>query len=153
MVVAGAPMPEDVAAGVPLAGDAGRLLENMLGAIDVAADGVYVTQALKCRPASPDGAARAPRPEQIAACRPYLQRELALTGARTVLALGQVATNTLLERPLPEPLSSARGRPHRAGQATVVATLHPRELLLRSHDKAQAWADLCLAAQSHGRAG
>jgi DNA polymerase len=152
MAVAGAPAPEDVAQGAPLAGEGGKLLENMLGAIGVDTASVYVTQAIKCRPAGPDGAARAPRPEQIAACRPYLQRELELTGARTVLAMGQIAANTLLERPLQEPLASARGRPHACGEAAVVTTLHPRELLVRGQDKALAWADLCLAARTHGRA-
>jgi DNA polymerase len=154
LVAAGAPSAADETAGEPLAGDAGKLLDNMLLAADHArTTDVYVTNLIKCRPAAPNGADRAPTAEQAAACRPYLERELALCGASTVLSLGQIAANALLGKPLQEPLAGARGSVHAVNGVPLVATLHPGELLLRGADKALAWADLCRAKAAHARPG
>ncbi|MBQ5941236.1 MULTISPECIES: uracil-DNA glycosylase family protein [unclassified Massilia] len=146
MVVAGTPGAQDEQAGQPVSGDAGKLLENMLHAVGLSRErDAYVTPLVKCRPVSPKGGDRAPTLEEVEACRPYLERELALSGASTVLTLGQVAANGLLGRPLSEPLAGARGAVHRLGEVPLVATLHPGELLRRGQDKALAWADLCRA--------
>lgn len=158
VVAAGASTAADDKARVPLAGDPGKLLDNMLGAVGMSRErDVYVTNLIKCRPASASGGERAPTAQEAAACRPYLEREVALTGAQTVLTLGQIAANTLLGRPLQEPLAGARGSVHAlaAGEAQVslVATLHPGELLRRGGDKALAWADLCRARGARARAG
>jgi DNA polymerase len=156
LVAAGATTAADEKARVPLAGEPGKLLDNMLAAVDLARErDVYVTNLIKCRPTTPNGGERAPTPDEAAACRPYLEREVALTGADTVLTLGQIAANTLLGRPLPEPLAGARGDVHAldaGGRAvTLVATLHPGELLRRGADKALAWADLCRARNARAR--
>jgi len=158
VVAAGASTAADDKARMPLAGDPGKLLDNMLGAVGMSRErDVYVTNLIKCRPASASGGERAPTAQEAAACRPYLEREVALTGARTVLTLGQIAANTLLGRPLQESLAGARGSVHalEAGGAEVslVATLHPGELLRRGGDKALAWADLCRAKGARARAG
>lgn len=158
VVAAGASTAADDKARMPLAGDPGKLLDNMLGAVGMSRErDVYVTNLIKCRPASASGGERAPTAQEAAACRPYLEREVALTGAQTVLTLGQIAANTLLGRPLQEPLAGARGSVHalEAGGAQVdlVATLHPGELLRRGADKALAWADLCRARGARARAG
>jgi DNA polymerase len=158
VVAAGATTAADEKARVPLAGDPGKLLDNMLAAVGMGRErDVYVTNLIKCRPTSPNGGERAPTPQEAAACRPYLEREVALTGAETVLTLGQIAANTLLGRPLPEPLAGARGASHtlETGGRTVdlVATLHPGELLRRGADKALAWADLCRARNARARSG
>ena len=147
-VVAGAIGSAEEQEGVPLAGDAARLLDNMLAAAGVSPTGeAYVTSVVKCRPLSPGGAERAPTDEQVAACRPFVEREIALTGAATVLTLGQVATNAMLGKPVSDPLAPMRGRVHALPQGQrMVATLHPADLLRRGRDKALAWADLCLAA-------
>jgi len=148
LVAAGASTAADEKARIPLAGDPGKLLDNMLAAVELSRErDVYITNLIKCRPTNPGGGERAPTPAEAAACRPYLERELALTGAGTVLTLGQIAANTLLGRPLAEPLAGARGQAHLlpASGAALVATLHPGELLRRGADKAVAWADLCLA--------
>ncbi|MBQ5949246.1 uracil-DNA glycosylase [Massilia sp. ST3] len=146
MVVAGTPGAQDEQAGQPVSGDAGKLLENMLHAVGMSRErDAYVTPLVKCRPVSPKGGDRAPTADEVEACRPYLERELALSGAATVLTLGQVAANGLLGRPLSEPLAGARGAVHRLGEVPLVATLHPGELLRRGQDKALAWADLCRA--------
>jgi DNA polymerase len=146
LVAAGASTAADEKARVPLAGDSGKLLDNMLAAVGLSRQkDVYITNLIKCRPLSPNGAERAPTAEEAAACRPYLERELALTGAGTVLTLGQIAANTLVGRPLQSPLAGLRGEVHALNDAALVATLHPGELLRRGGDKAQAWADLCRA--------
>lgn len=155
LVAAGASTAADEKARVPLAGDPGKLLDNMLAAVGMSRQqDVYITNLIKCRPLSPTGAERAPTSEEAAACRPYLERELALSGAGTVLTLGQIAANTLLGRPLPEPLAGVRGQVHALasvpGEVKLVASLHPGELLRRGADKAQAWADLCRARASGG---
>ncbi|WP_371762560.1 uracil-DNA glycosylase family protein [Massilia sp.] len=158
VVAAGATTAADDKARVPLAGDSGKLLDNMLTAVGMGRErDVYVTNLIKCRATTPNGGERAPTPQEAAACRPYLEREVALTGAETVLTLGQIAANTLLGRPLPEPLAGARGSTHalETGGRTVnlVATLHPGELLRRGADKALAWADLCRARNARARSG
>lgn len=146
MVAAGATSVADEEAGVPVAGDAGKLLDNMLAATGHArVRDVYVTNLVKCRPTSANGGDRAPTADEVDACRPFLERELALTGAGVLLTLGQVAANAMLQKPLQESLAGARGRVHAVGAAAMVATLHPGELLRRGADKALAWADLCQA--------
>jgi DNA polymerase len=156
LVAAGATTAADEKARLPLAGDPGKLLDNMLAAVELTRErDVYITNLIKCRPTTSGGGDRAPTSEEAAACRPYLERELALSGAGTVLTLGQIAANTLLGRPLAEPLAGVRGKPYplRDGEATLVATLHPGELLRRGGDKALAWADLCTARATRARRG
>ncbi len=158
LVAAGASTAVDEKERLPLAGDPGKLLDNMLQAVGMSRQqDVYITNLIKCRPLSPTGAERAPNAEEAAACRPYLERELALTGAGTVMTLGQIAANTLLGRPLATPLAGVRGQVHALdavpGKVKLVASLHPGELLRRGTDKAQAWADLCRARAAGGASG
>jgi DNA polymerase len=158
VVAAGASTAADDKARVPLAGDPGKLLDNMLAAVGMGRErDVYVTNLIKCRPTTPNGGERAPTAAEAAACRPYLEREVVLTGATTVLTLGQIAANTLLGRPLAEPLAGSRGSVHALEAGTqpvnLVATLHPGELLRRGTDKALAWADLCRARNARARSG
>ena len=146
LVAAGATSVADEQAQAPVAGEAGTLLDNMLAAAGHArARDVYVTNLVKCRPASANGGDRAPHADEVAACRPFLERELALSGATVMLTLGQVAANAILGKPLQEPLAGARGQVHTVAGVAMVATLHPAELLRRGLDKALAWADLCRA--------
>lgn len=154
LVVAGASTAADEAAAQPLAGDTGALLDNMLAAVDLSREqDVYVTNLIKCRPVSAKGGDRAPTADEVAACRPYLERELALTNAGTVLTLGQIAADGLLGKPLSEPLAGSRGAVHELNGVPLVATLHPGELLRRGADKALAWADLCRARAARARSG
>ncbi|MES3023462.1 MAG: uracil-DNA glycosylase [Pseudomonadota bacterium] len=154
LVAAGASTAADEKERAPLAGDPGRLLDNMLAAVELTrADDAYVTNLIKCRPTSANGGDRAPTRDEAQACRPYLERELALTGARMVLTLGQIAANGLLDKPLHEPLAGARGSVHAFNGVPMVATLHPGELLRRGADKALAWADLCMAKAADAAPG
>ncbi|UVW30268.1 uracil-DNA glycosylase [Massilia sp. H6] len=146
LVAAGTASALDEQAGHALSGDAGKLLDNMLLAAGLTrATDAYVTSLVKCRPANRNGGDRAPTLDEVAACRPFLERERALCGAGIVLTLGQVAANGLLGKSLQAPLAESRGAVHRLGAVPLVATLHPGELLQRGADKALAWADLCRA--------
>ena len=154
LVAAGASTASDEKERQPLSGEPGKLLVNMLAAVDLSREtNVWVTNLIKCRPTSANGGDRAPTAEEAAACRPYLERELALCGASMVLTLGQIAANALQGKPLQEPLAGSRGQVHDINGVKLVATLHPGELLRRGTDKALAWADLCLARAHDGRAG
>ncbi|WP_288380416.1 uracil-DNA glycosylase [uncultured Massilia sp.] len=154
LVAAGTASAVDEKAGQPLTGDPGKLLDNMLCAVGLTREtDVYVTSLVKCRPANANGGDRAPTAEEAAACRPFLERERELTGAKLVLTLGQVAANGLLGKPLAEPLAGTRGAVHALNAVLLVATLHPGELLRRPADKALAWADLCRAKVADGSAG
>lgn len=164
VVAAGASTAADEKERVPVAGEPGRLLANMLAAVELSRESnVYVTNLIKCRPTSANGADRAPTAEEAQACKPYLAREVALSGARVVLTLGQIAANALQDNglkdnPLAEPLASSRGaaidlQGVNLDGVKLVATLHPGELLRRGADKALAWADLCLAKTLDGRDG
>jgi len=130
-----------------IAGEAGQLLNNMLKAIELQQENdVYITNLVKCRPSNPDGSDRAPSAEELLACRPFLDRELALTGAAMAMTFGQHAARGLMMGP------AARGKVMRYGAAElpVVATYHPDDLLRKPEDKAKAWGDLCLAKATHG---
>ena len=147
MVVAGASNQADDKARQPLAGDPGILLDNMMKAVGlVRQEQVYVTNLVKCRPVGSSGAERAPAVDEVAACRPFVEREIALSGAALVLSLGQIAANGLRGEPLGQPLAASRGTVHEVHGVPLVATLHPGELLRQGADKAQAWIDLCLAS-------
>jgi DNA polymerase len=142
IAIAAAPSRLDEKDKQPVTAEAGQLLDNMLKAISLKPDAdVYVTHLVKCRPANPDGSDRAPSVDELTACRPYLHRELALTGATMAMTFGQFAAKGLMMGP------AARGKVMRYGDAQlpVVATYHPDDLLRKPEDKAKAWGDLCLA--------
>ncbi|MEC5162139.1 MULTISPECIES: uracil-DNA glycosylase [unclassified Janthinobacterium] len=148
LVVGSGPNRADERDAQALSGAAGKLLDNMLLAIGLQADSnVYVTNLVKCRPGAADGAERAPTAEENAACRPFLERELALTGGRIILTIGQAAAGGLIRSP-----AAARGTVRRLGGIPVVATYHPEDMLRQSDTKAKAWGDLCLAKRTHAAA-
>lgn len=150
LMVGPGPSRADEREGRAFSDEAGTLLGNMLRAIgqDAGRD-AYVTNLVKCRPGgAAQAGAYAPTPQQAAACRPYLERELALTRARTIVTLGQAAAIGLLGAQ-----AASRGTARQLGAAAVVATYHPEDLLPAGENKAKAWADLCLARSAHGAAG
>jgi len=131
-----------------LPGEQGKLLDNMLKAIDIdAGSDVYITHLLKCRPLDEAGQERLPTEAESAACRPYFDRELALLQPRTIVTLGSMAAAGI--NPGEKPV---RGKVRQLGNASVVATFHPEQLLQdgTGKAKARAWADLCLAKSTHG---
>lgn len=141
------PGAEEDARGEPFVGPAGKLLDAMLAAIDLrrGAD-VYIANAVKCRPPSN----RTPEAVEMAACAPYLRRQIELIQPRLIVLLGRAAAHALLGDV--GSLASLRGRPleYREGAGggvaiPVVVTYHPAYLLRTLPDKAKAWEDLCRA--------
>ena len=148
LMLASSPSRLEEREGRALPGEQGKLLDNMLKAIDVdAGSDVYVTHLLKCRPLDEAGQERLPTEAESAACRPYFDRELALLQPRTIVTLGSMAAAGI--NPGEKPV---RGSVRQLGHASVVATFHPEQLLQdeTGKAKARAWADLCLAKSTHG---
>lgn len=141
MVVGEAPGEQEDRQGLPFVGRSGMLLDNMLSAIGAGRDSnVYVANAIKCRPPGN----RNPRPEESAACHPFLMRQIELVDPRTILVLGRVAAQALLSTDAS--LQSLRGREVSvtvAGKVIpAVVSYHPAYLLRRQTEKAAAWEDL-----------
>ena len=140
LFVGEAPGAEEDARGEPFVGQAGRLLDNMLAALGMQrGKNVYIANVLKCRPPGN----RTPAPLEAEACRPYLDRQVALIGPKIIVALGKSAATTLLN--VDATIASLRGRVHRYQGVPLVVTYHPAYLLRNLPDKAKAWEDLCLA--------
>lgn len=141
MVVGEAPGSEEDKRGEPFVGAAGQLLTAMLAAIHLPREQAFITNVLKCRP--PEN--RDPRPDEIAQCLPYLQRQIELVKPKLILAFGRIAAHNLLS--LDQPLSRLRGRLHHVPDlgTPVVVTYHPAYLLRVPADKRKAWEDLKFA--------
>ncbi len=151
MVVGEAPGEQEDAIGEPFVGRSGRLLDNMLRALGLSRAGgdvpdparqVYIANAVKCRPPGN----RNPEPAELAACEPYLRRQIELVQPRVILAMGRFAVQSLLRST--EPVGRLRGRVHRCDGVPLVVTYHPAYLLRNPEEKAKAWDDLCLAWQT-----
>ena len=140
LFVGEAPGSEEDAKGEPFVGQAGRLLDNMLAALGMRrGENVYIANVLKCRPPGN----RTPSPLEVEACRPYLDRQIALIKPALIVALGKSAATTLLN--VEASIASLRGRVHRYQGVPLIVTYHPAYLLRNLPDKAKAWEDLCLA--------
>jgi DNA polymerase len=115
----------------------------MLAAIGLARGAnVYIANVIKCRPPGN----RNPAPEEVAACSPYLARQIALVGPKLILAMGRFAVQALLGTEAS--IASLRGRVHQRAGIPVIVTYHPAYLLRNLPDKAKAWADLVLARRT-----
>lgn len=143
LFVGEAPGAEEDARGEPFVGQSGRLLDNMLAALRLSRQrNVYIANVLKCRP--PDN--RTPEAAEAAACRPYLDRQIALLRPRIIVALGKSAAALLLGTDAT--IGSLRGRVHDYGGVPLIVTYHPAYLLRTPADKAKAWEDLLLARRT-----
>jgi DNA polymerase len=139
MIIGEAPGAEEDRRGEPFVGRAGKLLDEMLRAVGQSRERVFIANVLKCRP--PNN--RDPRPEEAAACRGYLDRQIELVAPRIIVAVGRIAAQQLLETDTP--VGRLRGRVHRLGAVPLVVTYHPAYLLRSPAQKRKAWEDLCLA--------
>ncbi len=141
MIIGEDPGSEEDRRGEPFVGRAGKLLDEMLRAVGLARDSVFIANLLKCRP--PNN--RDPTVNEAASCRAYLDRQIALLSPKLILVVGRIAAQHLLETDAP--LGRLRGQKHylNNGQLPVVVTYHPAYLLRSPTQKRQAWQDLCLA--------
>ena len=136
MFVGEGPGAEEDVQGRPFVGPAGTLLTKMIQALKVTREQVYIANTVKCRP--PNN--RPPQPDELAACRRYLDAQLALIRPRVICALGRTAANALLNTE--QPLGALRGRAHAIGKIPVIVTYHPAHLLRHPEAKRECWADL-----------
>lgn len=146
MIIGEAPGAEEDRQGEPFVGSAGQLLTAMLRAIGLTREQVYITNVVKCRPPGN----RKPKPEEVAACRGYLQRQIDLVEPRLILSLGAVSAHGLLDSD--DPVGRLRLRTHAFGQSRtpLLVSYHPAYLLRKPAEKAKAWADLQQVARLLG---
>jgi len=132
--------------GEPFVGPAGKLLDNMLRALGLARGAnTYIANVVKCRPVGADGRDRPPAADEVAACLPYLARQIDLIRPDIIVALGKTAAVSLLGLPSDTSLASLRGKAHSHAGVPLIVTYHPAYLLRQPTDKAKSWRDLCLA--------
>ncbi len=137
------PGAEEDQRGEPFVGQAGRLLDNMLGAIGLKrGENAYIANIVKCRPPGN----RNPEAAEALACAPYLARQIELIQPKVIVALGKVAAANLLATDAP--VGSLRGKLQDYRGIPLIATYHPAYLLRSLPDKAKAWADLCFARRT-----
>jgi DNA polymerase len=134
--------------GEPFVGQAGKLLDSMLAALQLARGReVYIANVVKCRPPGN----RVPAPEEAAACAPFLDRQVELIRPRLIVALGRTAAIRLTG--LEASLASLRGRLHDYRGIPLVITYHPAYLLRNLPDKSKAWEDLLFARRALAATG
>lgn len=134
------PGADEDAQGEPFVGQAGKLLDNMLASLDIArGNKVYIGNAVKCRPPGN----RTPEAAEMAACRPYLERQIALLKPKIIVLLGKAAVHSVLHDD--KSLASMRGKRFEYAGIPLVVTYHPAYLLRNLPDKAKAWEDLLFA--------
>jgi uracil-DNA glycosylase family 4 len=139
MIVGEAPGANEDEQGVPFVGQAGQLLTKIIGAINLSRDDVFIANVLKHRPPGN----RNPMPEEVAACSPYLVRQIELVRPKVILALGTFAAQTLLETRTT--IGKLRGQIHRYHGVPLIVTYHPAALLRNPAWKRPTWEDVQLA--------
>ena len=146
MLIGEAPGEHEDASGQPFVGPAGQLLTNMLKAIGLDRDrDVLIVNAVKCRP--PEN--RNPSAQEMAACSPWLQEQMAIAKPQVLLLLGKFAVNAVLGKD--EPLAQMRGVAHQTDNGIrAIVTYHPAYLLRRLPEKSKAWEDLLLLKKQLG---
>ncbi len=139
MLIGEAPGQNEDLEGKPFVGPAGKLLTEMIRAIGLERDAVYIANILKCRP--PNN--RDPKNEEVETCNDYLQRQITLVKPKIILAVGRIAAQTILKTN--ESLAKLRGKPHQLNGIPLVVVYHPAYLLRSLLEKRKAWQDLQLA--------
>jgi uracil-DNA glycosylase len=109
--------------GLPFVGAAGQLLDRLLGEIGLDRTKAAIVNVVKCRPPGN----RDPLPDEIDACRPYLEAQIEHMRPRVIVTLGNFATRFILERPIG--ITKARGHAYKRRGATVIPTFHPAAAL------------------------
>jgi len=138
-----APGADEDRLGEPFVGQAGKLLDAMMAGIGLQRGrNVYIANILKSRPPGN----RDPRPEEVEACLPYLERQIDLIKPKLIVVLGRIAAQTLLVTDTP--IGRLRGHVHQYRGLPMVVTYHPAYLLRNPADKAKAWEDLVLARRT-----
>jgi DNA polymerase len=138
------PGADEDAQGIPFVGKAGQLLNNMINAMGLKREQVYIANVVKCRPP----ANRTPEPEEGNTCSPFLFRQIDVVRPEVIVALGATAATYLLG--VRQPLAGLRGRVHAFRGSKLIITYHPAYLLRDPRQKKEAWADLQIAMRELG---
>jgi DNA polymerase len=144
MFVGEGPGADEDAQGLPFVGRAGQLLNNMIGAMGLKREEVYIANVVKCRPPGN----RTPEPEEANTCSPFLFRQIDVVRPEVLVALGATAATYLLGQR--QPLAGLRGRVHSFRETKLIVTYHPAFLLRDPRQKKEAWADLQIAMRELG---
>ena len=144
MFVGEGPGADEDAQGLPFVGRAGQLLNNMITAMGLKREEVYIANVVKCRPPGN----RTPEPEEANTCTPFLFRQIDVVRPEVIVALGATAATYLLGQR--QPLAGLRGRVHSFRETKLIVTYHPAFLLRDPRQKKEAWADLQIAMRELG---
>jgi DNA polymerase len=144
MFVGEGPGADEDAQGLPFVGRAGQLLNNMIVAMGLKREEVYIANVVKCRPPGN----RTPEPEEANTCSPFLFRQIDVVHPEVLVALGATAATYLLGQR--QPLAGLRGRVHSVRGTKLIVTYHPAYLLRDPRQKKEAWADLQIAMRELG---
>jgi DNA polymerase len=149
MFVGEAPGADEDARGEPFVGKAGQLLTKIIQAMGFTREDIYIGNVLKCRPDMPAGVSgnRKPKPEEMATCLPWLEKQIALIKPRALVALGATAVEGLLGNA--EPVGKLRGRWLDFHGIPVMTTYHPAYLLRNQSitEKRKVWEDMLLVLE------
>jgi len=144
MFVGEGPGADEDASGRPFVGKAGQLLNNMIAAMGLTREQVYIANIVKCRPPSN----RVPEPAEANTCSQFLLKQMDVVQPEVVVALGSTAATYLLG--VRQSLAGLRGRWHRCRGAKLAVTYHPAFLLRDPRQKAEAWKDLQMVMKEMG---
>ena len=144
MFVGEGPGADEDEQGLPFVGKSGQLLNNMIGAMGLKREEVYIANIVKCRPP----ANRVPEPVEANTCTQFLLRQMDVVQPEFVVALGSTAATYLLG--VKQSLASLRGRWHEVRGAKVAVTYHPAFLLRDPRQKGEAWKDLQMVMAEMG---
>lgn len=144
MFVGEAPGADEDERGEPFVGRAGQLLNNMIKAMGITREEVYIANVVKCRPPSN----RTPERDECDTCSPFLMRQIAVVQPKVIVALGAIAAKNLLA--VDSSLSSLRGKWHEYRGCKLAVTYHPAYLLRDPRQKAEAWKDLQMVMKELG---
>jgi len=136
MFVGEAPGADEDEQGAPFVGRAGQLLTKIIESIDLDRKNVFIGNINRCRPPKN----RAPEPDETAACKPFLLREISVVRPKVIVVLGATAGQNLLETNVP--IGKLRGRFHDYYGVKVMPTFHPAYLLRDPHKKREVWEDM-----------
>jgi len=144
MFVGEGPGADEDASGLPFVGRGGQLLNNMINAMGLKREQVYIANVVKCRPP----ANRTPEPDEAHTCSPFLFQQIDVIRPAVIVALGQTAVTYLMGEK--RPMSGWRGSVHALRGSKLVVTYHPAYLLRDPNQKRAAWQDLQIAMRELG---
>jgi uracil-DNA glycosylase family 4 len=136
MFVGEAPGADEDQQGRPFVGAAGGLLNNLLSKLGLRRDEVYIANILKSRPPGN----RDPEADEIAACLPFLKKQIAAIRPRVIVTLGRIAAHALLGTK--EPMTKLRGRWQKYDHIRVMPTFHPAYLIRAPQERRKTWDDM-----------